>query len=440
MLPEKKNMAMAAAEEQRAPKKQRRGEHRHPTTTNMTRLRPQDVFADVVAPTLFHCIIDTPVFATLRGIPRLGGLSCVFPEELGEYSLYDTTLRLVQLATQWATRMRPWCGSTPQDRLCVELAALISQLGQRSWLYQNCVHGASSERSAGGVLEKKAEAMAVAASSTLSIELFKTCVLSNPMIAVQLEMYGLGAREMELTYSFLRGSFNDNHSYSLVLHNGATSIDAKTLELCLCLSAYWRTRDDVAYLAWTEAEVNRLLDGSGAVVAADGTMVMAFERWTAPLLQKLYAGVSHFQTDLNTHADLHAMHLFKAELDAAEVPQRVACRREWPFVAAERFVYTAPDVSTAGYEMMCAHVFSTPGVLLEDWVVSTMVYNCTADVLASRVYALCSGGGDDTTTGLCLSPFNLCMPASTVTLPLFGVVRLFRRRPVSHRTVVPPEK
>lgn len=409
----------------------------------------EDVLARVVAPTLFRCILDMPVFALLRETPRLGGLALVFPDELGQFSLFSTTLRLVQLATQWAQRMRPWCGSLPQDRLCLELAALISQLGQCSWLRSNCVHGPSTERSSRDSASELAM-FASGATAALSIELFKQCVLSTPAIAAQLTFNGIGHRELELTYSFLLGTYNNNHPYSLILINRATSVDAKTLELCLCLSAYWRAHTASAFLAWSERDVMQLLDSSGSVqlqqqqplpptradggdaaaaAAATTTIVMAFEQWAAPLLQKLYAGLNHFQNVLNMHEDLHALHLLKATLTTetatatATDKKRLQEFRAWaPVVVAERVVATAADVSSAGYDMMvAAGVFQNAASLrLDDWFVSTIVYNCTSDAAASRVHVF---------FGAFVLPFNLRTPSTAPPLaPPFGVVRLFRRR------------
>ena len=400
----------------------------------------EDVLARVVAPTLFRCILDMPVFALLRETPRLGGLALVFPNELGPFSLYNTTLRLVQLATQWAQRMRPWCGSLPQDRLCLELAALISQLGQCSWLRSNCVHGASTERSSRDSASELA-VFASGATAALSVELFKQCVLSTPAIAAQFTFNGIGHRELELTYSFLLGTYNNNHPYSLILVNRATSVDAKTLELCLCLSAYWRAHTASAFLAWSERDVMQLLDSSGSVQlqqqqlpTGDGaapattttttatTTVMAFEQWAAPLLQKLYAGLNHFQNVLNMHEDLHALHLLKAASASATDEKRLQEFRTWaPVVVAERVVATAADVASAGYDMMvAAGVFDNTTSCLDDWFVSTIVYNCTSDALSSRVHVF---------FGAFVLPFNLRTPSTATPLaPPFGVVRLFRRR------------
>jgi hypothetical protein len=379
-----------------------------------------------------------PVFALLRDTPRLGGLALVFPSELGQFSLYTTTLRLVHLATQWAHRMRPWCGSLPQDRLCLELAALISQLGQCSWLRSNCVHGPSAVRSSRDSASELA-VFATSASAALSIEIFKHCVMSTPAIAAQLTFNGVGDRELELTYSFLLGTYNNNHPYSLILFNGATSVDAKTLELCLCLSAYWRANASSAFLAWSERDVMHLLDSSGSVQlsstdaqagAADAetnmatTMVMAFERWAAPLLQKLYAGMSHFQNVLNMHEDLHALHLLKAETAATATDEKLLqeFRTRAPVLVAERVVATAAEVSSAGYDMMVsAGVFeNTTSSRLDDWLVSTIVYNCTSDALSSRVHVF---------FGTYVLPFNLRTPTTAAPLaPPFGITRLFRRR------------
>jgi hypothetical protein len=430
--------------------------------TNYDNVTRDVLLTHVVAPGLFNEILCTPSFTRLHAVHRLGSLANLSPE-LAAVSAFTSSLRMVVLTSRWVAALQypppDTHGYTMKDRLCVELAALIYNLGRRSWVHSNWVRlsprppRGTAHRAAG---QEEHEAR--------SIREFQRLLVHNQRVRVSLHANGIGPAELQLTYAFVMGEHVD-HPFSCLVNNTLTQVDVKNMDLFLCCTPFWR--GDFPFLAWTTHEITTLL--SNCVIRRDPQVVppqmMTFHTGVSALINKFFMSYAMFQNGMTTHALVHGIHLLKFytthkttydkhcaardegystprlgedEVDTEllapglfEFNRRLECGELFTLLSEEKLQSGSDDeISSISFDFILKAQFEH-GLTADEFVISPVVFNASIyDVFAPRVISFAFNTA--TLDG------SISLGTFAVPVPYFldvphGVLRLFATRPCAVR-------
>jgi hypothetical protein len=412
----------------------------------------------VVAPVLFNEILCTAPFSRLHTVLRMGSLSNLSPA-LATTSAFTSSLRMVVLTSRWAAALQypppDAHGYTMKDRLCVELAALIYNLGRRSWVHSSWVRLSPRSSCAGGAAGQHEH-------EARSVRVFQRLLLRNRHVRQSLHANGIGPAELQLTYAFVTGEHVD-HPFSCLVNNPLTQVDVKNMDLFLCCTPFWR--DDAPFLAWTAREITTLL--TNCVIRRDARVVppqmMTFHAGVASLINKFFMSYATFHNLMTTHPLVQGIHLLKfytshkttydkyraARDDGYSTPhgdgededededdtvlhvapslvefnRRLESGELFTLLAEEKLhVGSDDEISSISFDFILKAQFDH-GLTADEFVISPVMFNAAIyNVLAANVISFASNDG-------VVSLGTFAVPVPYFLEVPHGVLRLFATRP-----------
>ena len=313
-------------------------------------------------------IMQTKQFKRLLDVRRLGSLCYLF-EPFHQVSMHDSAMRMLEITCHWLDALivnaSPVYTIKNKDVLCVKIAALVYNIGQRSWLFTSPSHAHEPD----------------------SIRFFMHLLHENlHILHTLLFTYGLSSEDISQICRLIQG--DANHPLGFIVNNPHSKLDVNTLEMFTRCSVFWAT--DIRSLVWTGDNVREMFNHS-RLVMHEGKPTIAFARRARLLVNKYYRSFATFHGCLVMHPTVNAVHLMRiqANIDVndqdwndynihrfPDLMQRLESRNIYTMLD-EMFLTTGSldEVLSLSNAMIAGIMQNSTDILMQDLVVSTTIYD-----------------------------------------------------------------
>jgi|694.fasta_scaffold00628_46 hypothetical protein len=313
-------------------------------------------------------IMQTKQFKRLYDVRRLGSLCYLF-EPFHQVSMHDSSLRMLEITCHWLDALlvnaSPVYSIKNKDVLCVKIAALVYNIGQRSWLFTSPSHAHELD----------------------SVRFFMQLLHENlHILHTLLFTYGLSTEDISQICRFIQG--DADHPLGFIVNNPLSKLDVNTLEMFTRCSVFWAT--DIRSLVWTGHNVRELFTHS-RLVLHEGKPTVAFEELARVLVNKYYRSFATLHGFLVMHPTVNAVHLMRiqANIDVndqdwndynihrfPDLMQRLESRNIYTMLD-EMFLTTGSldEVLSLSNAMIAGIMQNSTDILMQDLVVSTTIYD-----------------------------------------------------------------
>ena len=332
-------------------------------------------------------IMQTKQFKRLYDVRRLGSLCYIF-EPFHRVSMHDSSMRMLEITCHWLDALignpSPVYSITKKDVLCVKIAALVYNIGQRSWLFTSTSHAHEQD----------------------SVRFFMHLLHENLHILHALLFgYGLCSDDISQICRFIQG--DADHPLGFIVNNPHSKLDVNTIEMFTRFSVFWAT--DIRSLVWTGDNVKEMFAYSRFVLH-EGKPTIAFAKRARVLVNKYYRSFATLHSFMVMHPTVNAVHLMRiqANIDVndqdwndynihrfPDLMQRLESRNIYTLLD-EMFLTTGSldEVLSLSNAMIEGILRYSTDVVMADLVVSTTLYdsNMRCESAARALLSVTPGG------------------------------------------------